>query len=164
MSSQESRPAKPSRVGTDAALLALRRATKGGVIRPSSRSTKQSRAPQSRDPALLGPAVDDFLTDQGWEHTNVQAAVMANWAQIAGHGLAGHVIPESVSNGVLTLKAESTAWATEVRLLRSIILDAITQTIGRGVVVAIEVKGPTPPNWGAGAWRVKGRGPRDTYG
>ena len=148
----------------DAALIALRRATKGGVVRSRRRAYIQTPGDQSRDPALLGPVVDEFLIGRGWEHTSIHADVVAKWAEIAGSGLAGHAIPVAVANGVLTLKAESTAWATEVRLLQQFILDAVEQALGVAVVTSIVVNGPTPPNWGAGAWRVKGRGPRDTYG
>jgi predicted nucleic acid-binding Zn ribbon protein len=36
--------------------------------------------------------------------------------------------------------------------------------LGDGTVEVIEVRGPQAPSWSRGRWRVKGRGPRDTYG
>jgi predicted nucleic acid-binding Zn ribbon protein len=36
--------------------------------------------------------------------------------------------------------------------------------LGREVVRRIHVHGPVAPSWGRGPKRVRGRGPRDTYG
>ena len=40
----------------------------------------------------------------------------------------------------------------------------IDEQLGKGVVTAIRVHGPTGPGWRHGPRRVAGRGPRDTYG
>jgi predicted nucleic acid-binding Zn ribbon protein len=65
---------------------------------------------------------------------------------------------------VLVLRAESTSWATQVRLLMGTVRTAIDQAIGAGVVTKVTVKGPTAPSWKSGPRSVPGRGPRDTYG
>ena len=62
------------------------------------------------------------------------------------------------------LRAESTAWATQVRLLLPNLRTAIDTALGTGVISDISVIGPQAPTWVAGPRRVKGRGPRDTYG
>lgn len=88
---------------------------------------------------------------------------MARWEDIAGPELAAHVVAESFQDGVLLLRADSTAWATQMRLLLPSVRRAIDAAVGKNVVADIRIVGPEPPRT-RGAWRVPGRGPRDTYG
>ena len=81
-----------------------------------------------------------------------------------GPDLAAHVAPETFDDGRLVLRAESTAWATQVRHLLPGVQRAVDDRVGRGIVREIAVLGPAGPSWKAGPLRVKGRGPRDTYG
>jgi predicted nucleic acid-binding Zn ribbon protein len=78
--------------------------------------------------------------------------------------MADHVAPVSFQDGVLLLQAESTAWATQVRLLLTDLRRVVEAEVGVGVVTSISVVGPTAPSWIKGPRTVKGRGPRDTYG
>jgi len=78
--------------------------------------------------------------------------------------LAEHVTPVGFAEGELTLEAESTTWATQVRLLLPQLHRTIDARVGVGVVKRIQIRGPQAPSWVAGPRRVKGRGPRDTYG
>lgn len=57
-----------------------------------------------------------------------------------------------------------TAWATQMRLLTSMVLGRIEAEVGAGIVTELVVKGPHAPSWVKGKLRVKGQGPRDTYG
>jgi predicted nucleic acid-binding Zn ribbon protein len=71
----------------------------------------------------------------------------------------------SLRDGDLELAAESTAWATQLRLLSRQILAKLRAELGPGVVVRIVVRGPTAPSWQHGPLRAPdSRGPRDTYG
>jgi len=65
---------------------------------------------------------------------------------------------------VLTVQAESTAWATQLRLLQRQLLAKIAAGVGDGVVKRLKVRGPLAPSWRYGPRHVSGRGPRDTYG
>lgn len=149
----------------------MRRTT--GVAPTSKRKRVSRRQPEDatysaagddpRDPVPAGSIVDDLLDTQGWRKNTDVAAAMARWDQIAGPELAAHVVADSFVDGVLTLQADSTAWATQMRLLLPSIRKAIDAAVGRGVVADIRINGPQPPRR-RGAWRVPGRGPRDTYG
>lgn len=116
-----------------------------------------------RDPLSAGDVVESLLDSEGWRKNTEVAAALARWDQIVGPELAAHVSAESFIDGVLTLKADSTAWATQMRLLLPSIRKAIDTAVGRGVVADIRINGPQAPRT-RGAWRVPGRGPRDTYG
>ncbi|TAK70361.1 MAG: DUF721 domain-containing protein [Actinomycetota bacterium] len=65
--------------------------------------------------------------------------------------------------GRLVLRADSTTWATHLRLLLPVLRERLDAELGRGVVGQVTIVGPAAPRTG-GAWRVPGRGPRDTYG
>ena len=63
------------------------------------------------------------------------------------------------------MRADSTAWATNLRLLAPSIVARLNEQLGEGTVLRIVVKGPDAPSWKHGRRSVRdGRGPRDTYG
>lgn len=145
---------------------AARRLSRTGQPRPTKSRRLRSSATysDSRDPMAVGRLMDQFMRDQGWQEQSAAARLMDQWAEVVGSDLASHVEPTSFTDGALHLTAESTAWATQVRLLLPELRKAIDAALGPGVVTSIEVKGPQAPSWVAGPRRVKGRGPRDTYG
>lgn len=129
----------------------------------SGQPSFSTAGPDVRDPVPAQRAVADLVAAQGWEEGTKVAAAMARWEDIAGPELAAHVKAESFTEGVLLLRADSTAWATQMRLLLPSVRRAIDAAVGQGVVADIRIVGPEPPRT-RGAWRVPGRGPRDTYG
>ena len=68
------------------------------------------------------------------------------------------------SEGVLTVSAESTAWATQLRMVQAQLLAKIAAAVGDGVVKSLKIVGPIAPSWRKGRYHIAGRGPRDTYG
>ncbi len=90
--------------------------------------------------------------------------MFGNWEQIVGPDLAAHTRPDGFTDGELTIAADSTAWATQVRLLASMLVRRLNAELGDGTVRRVKVRGPSGPRQ-RGGWRVPGsRGPRDTYG
>ena len=156
-----------------AATRAFQRARLSGV---SSAGTSSGRAPKKRskpsgtgpgksfDPTLMSTALTEFLSHQGWENDAARAGLFEHWREIVGEDVAEHVHVESWSDGQLVLRADSTAWATQVRLLTASLLERVRAALGPDVVESVHVKGPQAPSWRAGPRVVKGRGPRDTYG
>ena len=91
-------------------------------------------------------------------------SVFGRWAEIVGRDLAAHTQPDAFADGELAVTADSTAWATQVRLLAPQLVRRLNAELGDGTVRRVKVKGPAPPRQ-RGGWRVPGgRGPRDTYG
>jgi predicted nucleic acid-binding Zn ribbon protein len=128
---------------------------------------RSGSGPDARDPVLFGAAIRRLVTERGWEDTTAAAGVLANWDRLVGPEIADHSRPESLVDGALVLVAESTAWATQLRLLTRTILARLREQVGDGVVTSIVVRGPAQPDWRKGPRRVQGpgaRGPRDTYG
>jgi len=92
-------------------------------------------------------------------------SVFGRWAQIVGSDLAAHTTPESLAAGELTVSVDSTAWATQVRLLAAQLVHRLNSELGDGTVQRVRVRGPVTNTRKPGEWRVRGgRGPRDTYG
>jgi predicted nucleic acid-binding Zn ribbon protein len=90
--------------------------------------------------------------------------VVARWDQIVGADIASHVRPESYADGEVTVRADSTAWATQVKLLAPNLVRRLNEEIGDSTVTRVNVLGPHTPTWRKGRRSVRGRGPRDTYG
>lgn len=134
------------------------------VSRPAAGGSHRPRLGEDRDPVVLGQQVDRLVGEQGWVLDVAAGTVMARWPVIAGADIASHVTPTGFEDGVLTVRAESTAWATQLRYLQTSLLRRIDEEIGQGTVTALRVVGPSAPSWSRGRRRARGRGPRDTYG
>ena len=104
------------------------------------------------------------MDERGWSQPLAIGGVEGRWPQIVGAELAAHCAPEEFDAGRLTLRTDSTAWATQVRLLAPSLLARLNDDLGAGTVTHLQVLGPRGPSWRKGKLRVKGRGPRDTYG
>ena len=120
--------------------------------------------PDDRDPQLLGPTLERLVADRGWQTDAAVGGVMGRWAEIVGPDVAAHAEPVSWQDGELVVQADSTAWATQIRLLAPTLLARLAGELGSGAVTSVAVRGPSAPSWKRGLRSVRGRGPRDTYG
>ena len=154
---------------------ALARASRGvgparRTPRPGSRPRrvpgKSSGAhPDERDPQPLGLTVPRVVADHGWEVDLKVHGVFGRWAELVGDEVAAHSTPETFADGRLVVRTDSTAWATQLRLLAPTLVRRLNEELGHGTVTLIEVLGPHGPTWKKGPRSVRdGRGPRDTYG
>ncbi len=151
---------------------AKRRTTRRGT-RPRRTDPKASGAhPDDRDPQLLDSTIGRLIADQGWG-TDVRVhGVFSRWEHLVGAEVAQHCTPESFAadtgpegGGKLVVRTDSTAWATQMRLLAPMVLRRLNEELGQGTVTMIDVLGPSGPSWKRGLRSVRdGRGPRDTYG
>jgi predicted nucleic acid-binding Zn ribbon protein len=164
----EERPPRPSDVAR--AALEAARAAAAARPRPSRRRIAGPRRkwsgahPGADDPQPLGRLVDSLVSDQDWtQHTKV-GSVFGRWHALVGEDIAAHCSPQTLTDGELLVVAESTAWATQLRLLAPSILAKLRASVGGDVVTRLRVVGPTAPSWKKGPRSVRGRGPRDTYG
>ncbi|WP_374023649.1 DUF721 family protein [Mycobacterium sp. HNNTM2301] len=136
---------------------------------PNRRVAGQRRSwsgpgPDARDPQPLGRLARDLARKRGWSAQVAEGTVLGNWASVVGHQIADHATPTALSDGVLSVAAESTAWATQLRMIQSQLLAKIAAAVGNGVVTQLKITGPVAPSWRKGPRHIAGRGPRDTYG
>jgi predicted nucleic acid-binding Zn ribbon protein len=156
---------------------AAKRAAAGGRsegVRPVRRGANGLRRPRrrgwsgagadDRDPQTLGRLASRLSGERGWAPKLSGGAVFGRWAELVGAEVAEHARPVSLREGELTVQADSTAWATQLRLLQRQLLGRLAAGLGDGVVTRMRIHGPTAPSWRRGPRHVSGRGPRDTYG
>jgi predicted nucleic acid-binding Zn ribbon protein len=157
---------------SDLANRVLARARQAARSLPASHSTTRreptysSAAPDSRDPSRVADALVSLVADRGWQAATAIGKIWGEWASLVGPTLAEHVRPEAFdrTTGRLTLRADSTAWATQVRMLSGQLRKRLQGEIPGEIVTDITVLGPDVGPRPRGKLRVKGRGPRDTYG
>jgi len=168
----------PEEPTADAARLALARARDAARekgLRPGSPGRRRRRSPGNhapdvvhgagRDPQALGDTVDLLSAQLGWSRPLQVGGVVGRWREVVGDRIADHCVPETFEDGALVVRADSTAWATQIRLLLPQLERRIAEEVGEGAVTSIQVLGPGGPTWRKGPRSVRGgRGPRDTYG
>ncbi|WP_075737770.1 MULTISPECIES: DciA family protein [Actinoalloteichus] len=133
-------------------------------VRTGRRRTWSGPRPDDRDPQLLGRLASRIAVERGWSESLAGGSVFGRWARLVGEDVAEHSTPVALRDGELTVQADSTAWATQLRLLQRQLLARIGTGAGPGVVRRLKVQGPAAPSWRYGPRHVSGRGPRDTYG
>ena len=171
-------PVEHDETGLDLAR-SVARALAGSGRRQSRTTGRRSRRvdpqasgahPDDRDPQLLDTTIGRLISDQGWD-TDVRVhGVFTRWEVVVGREVAQHCRPESFAQGAeaggkLVVRTDSTAWATQMRLLSPTVVRRLNEELGDGTVTVIDVVGPQAPSWKRGPRSVRdGRGPRDTYG
>jgi len=151
----------------------------GGAVLPPPRGVREGRprrrrgegpqrsgsGPDERDPLLVGDALGRLVRDRGWSTQVSVRTLLGRWADLVGADNANHTSPEAFDKGVLTIRADSTTWATSMRMIQSHLIAQLNEQLGEGTVTSVKVLGPSAPSWKHGPRSVRdGRGPRDTYG
>ena len=134
---------------------------------PRTRTEPQSSGahPDDRDPQLLGAALDKLVESRGWSTDINVHTLLGRWPVLVGPTNAAHSHPESYSDGVLTVRTESTVWAASLRAMAPQLVAVLNDKLGDATVRRVTVLGPDAPSWKKGRLSVRdGRGPRDTYG
>ena len=147
----------------DPAVAALTRVRRS-VARASRGRTRPAGAqfsgakPDSRDPALLGSALDSWVSDGGHRDRLAVSGLLRRWSDIVGPALAEHVVVAGFQpgsdGGTVRLCADSAAWALEMRYLRDRVLERIAEEVGPGLVAEISVEGPAAARQ-RGRYRVR---------
>lgn len=142
-----------------------RRGPRGRKSRQSGGSRVSGAHPDDRDPQLLDSTLSRLVADHGWGLDLRVHGVFGRWQELVGAEVAQHCTPESFADGKLVVRTDSTAWATQLRLLAPTIVRRLNEELGHGTVTLIDVLGPHLPSWKKGPRSARdGRGPRDTYG
>lgn len=162
--------------GVDLARVALRAAKERARAHgAAAQQKKQARRgglrsgarADGRDPLPLGAAINRLITERGWEAPAAVGGVMGRWPQLVGPEVAQHCEPQRYDEDarVLTVCCDSTAWATQLRLLAPQLVARLNADLGHGTVRTLKVLGPGGPPRRYGPLRAPGsRGPGDTYG
>jgi predicted nucleic acid-binding Zn ribbon protein len=121
--------------------------------------------PDERDPQLLAGEVGRLIDQRGWGLDLRVRGVFARWIEVVGAEIGAHSVPETLTDGTLVVRTDSSAWATQLKLLAPTLVKRLNTELGAGTVTVVEVLGPQAPTWKHGRRGLRdGRGPRDTYG
>lgn len=166
---EEAAAADHDPTGLDLARMIARSAQGLPADTPAPKRKRTPRRPgrqrSATDPQPLGEALDELINARGWDADVSLHHLLGRWADLVGPVNAEHSRPEGFAAGVLQVRTDSTAWATNLRMLAPAIVARLNDQLGDGTVTRINVKGPDAPSWKHGLRSVRdGRGPRDTYG
>lgn len=137
--------------------------------RDARRRTKRDRSASipfgdGREPKGIAEVVEDLTSELGWNSPLARSELVSSWSELVGDETADHSTPVGIEGGVLTVSCDSTAWATQLRLMRAQILNLISQRYPDADIHTLRFNGPGVPSWKRGRRSIPGRGPRDTYG
>lgn len=119
---------------------------------------------EGRDPHGIGDVIDGLASKMGWTSPLARSELLSSWAQIVGAETAEHSTPAGIEDGLLTVRCDSTAWATQLRLMRTQITTTIAKRYPLAGIESVRFEGPNAPSWKRGPRSIPSRGPRDTYG
>jgi predicted nucleic acid-binding Zn ribbon protein len=165
-------PAEASR----SALARARKAARDKGFRPGMKPAPNSRriagmpptrsTGDDRDPRASGCAVGATVArTAAGPPTSPWARSWVGGPRSSGAEIAGHVRPVTFEGTVLSVQADSTAWATQIRLLTSSLLGRIEAVVGAGNRhPTSSCSGRRPRRGSRAADACRAPGPRDTYG
>jgi predicted nucleic acid-binding Zn ribbon protein len=117
---------------------------------------------KGRDPQGISSAMAGLSSELGWTGALAKSDVMLAWPEIVGSETAEHSHPLAIADAVLTVRCDSTAWATQLRHMRTIILTRITEEYPDAGIEAVRFLAPDAPSWKRGSRSIPG--PTHTYG
>ena len=128
-------------------------AARAGVFRDRRQREEdawESFGKPGRDPDKLGGVLSALANRGGWVPNLKIAQLRNHWDQVVGQGVAQHSQVVGFAEGILTIRAESTVWATQLTYLMPQ-LSATIRTRLRGLDISeIRVTGPHAQSFGRG--------------
>jgi predicted nucleic acid-binding Zn ribbon protein len=139
--------------------------TPTGPARRRRRPKASPRRTKRDEPSRLADVLGEMTRERGWDERIQAQRVFTDWAGIVGPEIAEHSHVEAFEDGIVSIRADSTAWAKELKLLAARVVHRLNDELGHGTVLRIDVNGPQAPSWKKGIRTIRNaRGPRDTYG
>lgn len=128
-------------------------------------NTQEEDRVKKEEPEKLSNILDNLVVTRDWKKGIAEGTLFTKWREIVGNEIADHCEPITLFEGRLTIKAESTSWATQLRLITPELLKNIRSRSEGALVDELTVIGPNAPSWKRGLRTIRGaKGPRDTYG
>jgi predicted nucleic acid-binding Zn ribbon protein len=116
-----------------------------------------SREGKEDGPARVGKILQDLLRKWGIEGEVERQEVLEGWADAVGGRIAAVTRATAVSRGVLFVEVRSSAWMTELNLMRHQLLDRLNAGRGEAPVERIVFTLAESPGRGRPGPEVRGR-------
>jgi predicted nucleic acid-binding Zn ribbon protein len=96
------------------------------------------------DPKPLAELLGTLVSGRGWDERMRFGRLREEWSNVVGPDVAARSTPVSLNAGVLSIRADGAAWATELTLLARSIVDKVDSYLGGGVVREVRVSAGPP--------------------
>jgi len=117
------------------------------------------------DPQPLNSVLNELVAARDWSQGIAEGSLFTEWVEVVGPDVGNHSAPISLVDGLLTIQATSSAWATQLTLMANNLLQTISNSAPGALVEQIVILPPGAPSWKKGIRTIRNsRGPRDTYG
>ena len=134
-------------------------------FRREVRERRDETRTRNEDPLALTNILKEFVQVRDWQKGLAEGSLFTEWASVVGEDISANAIPVSLVDGRLTIQTRSTAWATQLNLIKGELLTQVSSSAPGALVEEIVVIGPHAPSWKRGLRTIRGaQGPRDTYG
>lgn len=128
--------------------------------RQFSRRAREERAEKAwesfgkpgRDPSRLSSIADVLAIRGNWGPHLKLAQLENHWDQVVGPGIAAHSYPAGYDHGVLTIRTQSTVWATQLTYLIPQLRSKITERLVGLPIERIVVTGPRATSFSHGRY------------
>ena len=145
--------------------LDLYNAFKGGrkniISKPKETNTDELR--QNNEPKPVGELINELVKNRDWKGGLSEGEIFVKWREVVGDEIASRCEPIEIKDERLFIQCSSTAWATQLNLVKLQLLASIQEIAPQ--IKSLEIIGPNAPSWRKGLRTIQGsKGPRDTYG
>jgi len=96
------------------------------------------------DPKPLGELLSSLVSGRGWDERMRFGRLRDEWARVVGPEVAARSTPVALNAGVLSIRADGAAWATELTLLARSLVEKADSYLGGGVVLEVRVSAGPP--------------------
>lgn len=100
---------------------------------------------RERDPQPMGDLLRTLVAGRGWGERLMIGRLRDAWPEVVGEHVAARSEPLKLQRGVLTVRADGGAWATELTLLSGSIAERAQGFLGGGAVREVKVVTGPPP-------------------
>ncbi|MGZ8450347.1 MAG: DUF721 domain-containing protein [Candidatus Deferrimicrobiaceae bacterium] len=84
----------------------------------------------------LSSILDAFLESLRIPHVGFLVSLRKRWPEVAGTLVSRNATPLSLRNGVLTVVVRNHAWAQELRMSKTTMIEGIRETVGKRIPVS----------------------------
>jgi len=113
---------------------------------------------RNTDPQSIQSILSEVISNRNWSQGVAEGSLFSDWKMIVGDEIAEHTTPISLVDGKLTIQSSSTAWSTQMRLMKNDLLKTISTTAPGALVEELIFIGPNAPSWKRGLRSIKGAG------